>query len=253
MQSQMRQMVTSWVACVLVGWIAPVAQADLYMHVLYAEGSEPGVLHTAPLDDGWDGPGTGSASLTYYFGDLTADLPEATVKATLVAALEVWADVADITFTETKTPGLASSIDFEFATGDHGDGAPFSSGVLAHAFLPSTPKTEVPGFPEIAGDVHFNDAFTWEVGDTPGADSKFDLTYIAVHEIGHSLGLGHSSVAGNVMLPSVGDEVAFTALGADDKASILLAYDAAAVPEPSSFALGGLLAVGLARRRRRAG
>lgn len=225
----MRHALASWCAWVLVvsSGLEPRARADL---IVGGESTGEVPLDFSVGSSGWDGPGLGGASLTYYFGAMTSDLPTATVKATLVEALGVWAAAADLTFTETSTPGLDDSIDFLFATGDHGDGAPFDSGVLAHAYYPSSSV--------IGGDVHFNDAFTWEVGDTPGSDGKYDLLWVTVHELGHSLGLGHSTVPGAVMYPSVGADSAFLALSSDDVAGITAIYaSASAVPEPGSLAL----------------
>ena len=49
----------------------------------------------------------------------------------------------------------------------------------------------------LAGDIHFNDAYTWGVGDP----SRYDIFSVALHESGHSLGLGHSSNPAAVMYP----------------------------------------------------
>lgn len=190
---------------------------------------------------GWDGPGQGGAHLTYYFGDLTSDLSPDTTKATLRAALDVWAQVADIVFTETDSPGLPDSIDFEFAAGRHGDGNPFDGpgGELAHAFLPvNTINT-------IAGDVHFDDAELWEVGDS-GAPDAFDLMYVAVHEIGHALGLLHSDHAMSVLSNSVTADAAFAGLADDDVAAILALYGPSEVEtsiEPNSNAVSPVIIV----------
>lgn len=75
---------------------------------------------------------------------------------------------------------------------NHGDGHPFEGpgGVLAHAFYPG---------PGIGGDAHFDDEETWLIDKDD--NSGTNLMGAAVHEFGHSLGLGHSSVQDSIMFP----------------------------------------------------
>lgn len=52
-------------------------------------------------------------------------------------------------------------------------------------------------FLDLAGDVHFDDAEVFTVRSPKGRD----LMWVAVHELGHSIGLDHSELKGAVMYP----------------------------------------------------
>ena len=67
----------------------------------------------------------------------------------------------------------------------HGDGFNFDGqgGVLAHTFLP--------GIKSINGDIHMDNAEKWNV--------DYDIFVVALHEIGHSIGLYHSKYYNSVM------------------------------------------------------
>jgi Matrixin len=128
----------------------------------------------ALVGDGWDGPGLGSADLTFYFGTPTLDFPLDLQHAALITALDAWASVAALTFTETPFAGQPRTIDFNFETSG------FPSNVLAFGFFPVPPNPE-----PIGGDILFNDNFLWELGNVLGP-AAFDLELVAVHEIGHA-------------------------------------------------------------------
>jgi hypothetical protein len=77
--------------------------------------------------------------------------------------------------------------------------------------------------------VHFDDTeHTWSVGAVANA---FDVETVALHEIGHIVGLAHSSVAGAVMLPTVNSNFTRRALSADDIAGFDTLYPTRTVPD----------------------
>ena len=59
------------------------------------------------------------------------------------------------------------------------------SGTLAHGFHP--------GDSTLSGDLHFDNE-VWSDQKTVSGDGKFNLFSVAVHEIGHCIGLFHDSV-----------------------------------------------------------
>ena len=88
-----------------------------------------------------------------------------------------------------KSSGVVD-IPISFVTYSHGDGDPFDGlgGTLAHAYYPEN------------GDIHMDDSETWTLGVNYGTNFLQTLT----HEIGHSIGLQHTSVYDAVMFPFAG-------------------------------------------------
>ncbi len=78
--------------------------------------------------------------------------------------------------------------------------------------------------------IRFCEEFVWD--DGPGADLLgLDLQGVAVHEYGHALGLGHSTVANASMSPSV-SPVAARSIEADDIAGMQFQYGPKAAGKP---------------------
>lgn len=139
-----------------------------------------GPLESTNFGATWD-----HTDITYRFDSFCVDLTPLQVKQTIADALAKWASVTPLTLREVQ-PGTAADIRIRFERLNHGDGKPFDGvgAVLAHAFSPGN------GDSNIAGDAHFDDDETWTVQS---------LGHVALHEFGHSLGLGHSDITTAVM------------------------------------------------------
>jgi hypothetical protein len=150
-----------------------------------------------------------STAVTYRFSNYTSDFSQSSVRSAVQAAMFSWSAVSALSFSEVTS---SENISFGFYTGSHGCSNAFdgSSGVLAHAYSPGS---------GLGGDVHFDDAEGW---------SSAYLQTVALHEIGHALGLGHSTVSAATMYAYyTGTD---TSLHDDDHAGIWSRYSAYTSP-----------------------
>lgn len=119
--------------------------------------------------------------LTYKITDYTDQLSSSNVDYIITQAFDAWAEVTDLTF--TRINGGSADVVVRFVTGPHGDGSPFDGrgNILAHASY---------------GFVHFDDSENWSTRLDSGVTNLYS---VAVHEIGHTLGLDHSTIRSTMM------------------------------------------------------
>ncbi len=151
--------------------------------------------------------------LTYAFNNGTNDVTGQEEFQAVRDAFRTWAAIVPITFTEVAV-NANPDILIDWRNANDPD-LSMVGGTLAHADFPQGCGVVTNSFPK---PIHFDDSeHAWSIGAISGA---FDVQTVALHEIGHILGLQHSTVTGAVMFASVSSNSTLRVLQPDDIAGI---------------------------------
>jgi hypothetical protein len=180
------------VAAALLAFVLLAAPLDAYLKLAFSNGARSVVAR-------WLAP-----PIRYFVLDRgIARVSPNDLQGALSRAFTTWQDVR------------SASISFQFVgftSAPPGD----EDGVTSIGFLDRPDLEGVLGATQflvdedtgaiLEADIFFNAAFPWSTADG-GEAGRFDLEAIAVHEIGHLLGLGHSGIGETEALPGGGRRV----------------------------------------------
>jgi hypothetical protein len=142
-----------------------------------------------------------TCNITFSFFNHTSDLSVQEQEEAFLEAGRIWTDqIPGMEFINLGQNNNNAILRIDFTNDINHPPCPknfTSSSTIAHAFWPIDPNWSV----DYAGDIHFNDNFIYTNGSSN--ITLIDFISIAVHEIGHSLGIAHNpQLPNSVMYPS---------------------------------------------------
>jgi hypothetical protein len=137
----------------------------------------------------WDKP-----VITWRVDTAPPPLTVAALRRAVTRATAEWSRASGLAITEALgTAPVDIAITAE-RPGEHGDSCAFDASTLAHAFFPSESDPICPH-----GKVHVNAGQRLTLTARPSPGPPYDLESVLLHELGHALGLGHSTDPDSVM------------------------------------------------------
>ncbi|QQP56915.1 Uncharacterized protein FKW44_001744, partial [Caligus rogercresseyi] len=140
------------------------------------------------------------------------------IRREISTALGLWSADSSLRFKEIHGEDKAD-IEISFERLNHKDGYPFDGpgSVLAHAFFPGNSR---------GGDIHFDAEETWtsKRASHLSRDGVASIYGVALHEIGHSLGLSHSPKENSIMFPWYSESEKLNELPLPDREAIQEVY-----------------------------
>ncbi|HEY3738617.1 MAG TPA: matrixin family metalloprotease, partial [Bryobacteraceae bacterium] len=188
----------------------------------------PLMAMAASIAGGWSQDSNGVANLTWSLGPTPANIAIETIQALFIQAQQQWGSAVLLNFTQASDETANRNVDLGFYSYAHGDSYPFDGpgGVLAHTFFPAPPNQE-----PIAGDMHLDASEAWTTDGSGGTD----FYSVALHELGHALGMNHTTGPLDVMYPFYRKNVTFSPTDIAQIQSLYSPQTASATPPVTTF------------------
>lgn len=145
-------------------------------------------------------------ALNYYIDNTTSDIPSQDCINAIANSFAAWSDISDFTFTKVND---SSNADMTIKWDNNFN----SNYVLAETGTSYNANTYI----IIKATIRFNDNVSWATNG-----SNYDIFKVAVHEIGHALGMNHSEYSDAMMYYAYNSTNALTA---DDICGLWGIYD----------------------------
>ena len=136
-------------------------------------------------------------NLYYYYKNYDCNLTATECQTAIQNAFNTWSQYSRFSFTQTYNPYQAD-IELSWEENNHSGCGPFTGTGLAHASIGKMNRTP-PSY------IHFRDTVTFTM-----TSSNYNLESVALHEIGHVLGLMHDDNYSAVMYDGYDYKTALT-------------------------------------------